>query len=54
MIWNEEAECMAAEEKEELQLKRLQEVVKRAYENVNYYKKAFDQKQVFLRRISKP
>ncbi len=43
MIWNEEAECRAAEEKEELQLKRLQEVVKRAYENVSYYKKAFDE-----------
>lgn len=42
MIWNKEAECMSAEEKEELQLKRLQEVVKRAYENVTYYKKRFD------------
>jgi phenylacetate-CoA ligase len=46
MIWNEEAECRAAEEKEELQLKRLQEVVKRAYENVSYYKKAFDEAEV--------
>jgi phenylacetate-CoA ligase len=42
MIWNREAECMSAEEKEELQLKRLQEVVKRAYENVDYYKKRFN------------
>lgn len=41
MIWNREAECMAREEMEELQLKRLQEVVKRAYENVGYYKNAF-------------
>lgn len=42
MIWNREAECMAAEEMEELQLKRLQEVVKLAYENVPYYTKSFD------------
>lgn len=37
MIYNEKAECMSAQEKEELQLKRLQVVVKRAYENVPYY-----------------
>ena len=42
MIWNREAECMTTGEMEELQLKRLQEVVKRAYENVPYYRKAFD------------
>jgi phenylacetate-CoA ligase len=42
MIWNREAECMTTGEMEELQLKRLQEVVKRAYENVPYYQKAFD------------
>ncbi len=46
MIWNKEAECMSAEEKEDLQLKRLQEVVKRAYENVDYYKKRFDEVKV--------
>ena len=39
MIWNEKAECMPQDELEELQLKRLQEVVKKAYENVPYYKK---------------
>lgn len=43
MIWNREAECMTTDEMEELQLKRLQEVVKRAYENVPYYQKAFDE-----------
>lgn len=43
MIWNEKAECMSAAEKEELQLKRLQEVVKRAYENVPYYHKRLDE-----------
>lgn len=43
MIWNEEAECISKDEMEELQLKRLQDVVKRAYENVPYYKKRFDE-----------
>ncbi|MDD1774891.1 MAG: phenylacetate--CoA ligase [Methanobacterium sp.] len=47
MIWNREAECMARDEMEELQLKKLQEVVKRAYENVSYYKKAFEDADVF-------
>jgi len=47
MIWNREAECMAREEMEEIQLKRLQAVVKRAYENVNYYKKAFEEAGVY-------
>jgi phenylacetate-CoA ligase len=43
MIWNEEAECMSQVQKEKLQLERLQMVVKRAYENVPYYKKRFDE-----------
>lgn len=42
MFWNEEEECMAPEEKEKLQLERLQDVVKRAYENVPYYHERFD------------
>ncbi len=42
MIWNEEAECMAEDDKEALQLERLQNAVKRAYENVPYYRKRFD------------
>lgn len=42
MIWNKEAECMSASETRELQLQRLQAVVKRAYENVPYYRKRFD------------
>lgn len=29
MIWNEKAECMSVQEREELQLNRLQEVVKK-------------------------
>ncbi|NYB52992.1 MAG: phenylacetate--CoA ligase [Methanobacteriaceae archaeon] len=46
MIWNERAECMSASQREKLQLKRLQNVVKRAYENVPYYKQRFDQEGV--------
>ncbi len=46
MIWNKKTECMSVEEKEELQLRRLQEVVKIAYENVNYYKKRFNEMNV--------
>ncbi|MBI5681103.1 MAG: phenylacetate--CoA ligase [Methanobacterium sp.] len=46
MIWNKEAECMSHEEKEELQLKRLQKVVKRAYENVPFYRKRFDDNKI--------
>jgi len=42
MVWNEKAECMDSKEKEELQLRRLQETVKKAYENVPFYKKRFD------------
>lgn len=42
MIWNEKAECMSHEEKEELQLKRLQKTVKIAYEKIPLYKQKFD------------
>jgi phenylacetate-CoA ligase len=42
MIWNEEIECKPNHEMKKLQLERLQDVVKRAYENVPYYKKRFD------------
>ena len=43
MIWNDEIECMTHDELKKLQLKRLQDVVKRAYETVPYYKKRFDE-----------
>lgn len=43
MIYNEKAECMSVKEKEELQLKRLQVVVKRAYENVPYYRQRLEE-----------
>lgn len=46
MIWNEKAECMTSEEKEKLQLERLQKIVKTAYENVPLYKKKFDEAEV--------
>lgn len=42
MIWNEKAECMTHEEKEKLQLRRLQNTVKIAYENVPLYKQKLD------------
>lgn len=42
MIWNEKAECMSHEEKKELQLKRLQETVKIAYEKIPLYKQKLD------------
>ncbi|AAB86321.1 coenzyme F390 synthetase II [Methanothermobacter thermautotrophicus str. Delta H] len=47
MIWNPEAECMSQEEKQELQLRRLQNTVKRAYENVPYYNKRLRDAGVF-------
>ena len=34
------------DEMKKLQLKRLQDVVKRAYENVPYYKKRFDEEGI--------
>lgn len=46
MFWNEKAERMPTSEREQLQLKRLQEVVKTAYENVPYYKKRFNEEGI--------
>ena len=43
MIWNEQIECMGKDEIQALQLKRLQEEVKRAYENVPFYQRKFDE-----------
>ncbi len=43
MIWNEEAECMLQEDKEILQLLRLRNIAKRAYNNVPYYRQLFDE-----------
>ena len=43
MIWDEKSECMTKEEKEKVQLERLQKTVKLAYENVEFYKNRFDE-----------
>ncbi|MBC7101122.1 phenylacetate--CoA ligase family protein [Methanothermobacter tenebrarum] len=43
MIWNPKAECMDEEKRKKIQLKRLQNTVKRAYENVPYYHKKFNE-----------
>lgn len=51
MIWNEEAECMSRNKREELQLKRLQKIVKRAYEKVPFYRKRFDDNNIKVEDI---
>ncbi|HTZ17836.1 MAG TPA: phenylacetate--CoA ligase, partial [Dissulfurispiraceae bacterium] len=43
MIWNKQAECMPDKERKNLQLERLRDTVRRAYENVPYYRKRFDE-----------
>lgn len=46
LFWNRQAETMPASEKNKLQLERLQISVKRAYDNVPFYRKSFDEKGV--------
>lgn len=46
MYWNKEIECMDREQLRALQTKKLQATVKKVYENVPFYKKAFDEKGV--------
>ncbi len=46
MIWQEEIECMELSALRELQSKRLKELVLRVYENVPFYKTAFEKKGV--------
>jgi phenylacetate-CoA ligase len=41
MVWDKKAECMPVKKREELQLERLMDVVKRVYGNVPFYKKRF-------------
>ena len=43
MFWDKKAECMSKDEKEKVQHERLQKTVKLAYENVEFYKKRFDE-----------
>jgi len=42
-IWNEKYECLSRDEMQQVQLERLQATVNRAYENVAFYKRLFDQ-----------
>ncbi len=46
MIWDKEHECMPRPELEQLQLARLQETVQRVYDNVPFYREAFDNKGI--------
>ena len=46
MIWNKEAECMSDHDRKSLQLERLKETVKNAYENVPYYRKRLDRMNI--------
>jgi len=43
MIWNKEFECMSEKKLKALQLERLKQTVRRAYEKVPYYRKKFDE-----------
>ena len=47
MIWDEEIECMSLEDMQELQLKRLQDVVTRAFNEVPYYHKRYTEAEVY-------
>lgn len=46
MYWNKEAETMPRETLESVQLTRLQETVKRAYQNVAFYRDALDRRGI--------
>ncbi len=43
MIWNTQVECMTRNSMKEIQLERLKNIVKVAYENVPMYKRKFDE-----------
>jgi len=47
MMWDEEIECMSREDMEELQLKRLQDVVTKAYNEVPYYHKRYTEEEIY-------
>jgi phenylacetate-CoA ligase len=46
MIWNREAECMPVTERKRLQLERLKDVIGRAYAQVPYYRRRFDEMKI--------
>ncbi|MBE6493396.1 MAG: phenylacetate--CoA ligase [Methanosphaera stadtmanae] len=47
MMWDEKIECMSLEDMKELQLKRLQDVVKTAFDEVPYYHKRYTEEGIF-------
>ena len=47
MIWNEKIETMSRQDLEELQLKKLQKTVKRAFDKIPYYNKKYSEAEVF-------
>lgn len=52
MIWNRKSECMAREDLEELQLKKLQSTVKTAFKKIPYYKIKYTRHNVFPEDIN--
>jgi len=46
MFWNKELECMDREQLRELQGQKLRATVRKVYENVPFYRKAFDEKGI--------
>ena len=47
MFWNKEMETMPRQDLEELQLKKLQATVKRAFDKIPYYNKKYTEAEVF-------
>ena len=47
MMWNEKIETMSREDLEELQLKKLQNTVKIAFNEIPYYNKKYSQAEVY-------
>ncbi|MDR0912303.1 MAG: phenylacetate--CoA ligase [Methanobrevibacter sp.] len=47
MIWNEKIECASREEIEEIQLKKLQNIVKKAYKTIPYYHKKYSELEIY-------
>jgi len=51
-IWEEKYECCPREELKQLQLERLQSSLNRAYKNVSFYRKIFDEKKIVPEDVS--
>ena len=47
MMWNEEIETISRQDLEELQLKKLQKTVKKAFDKIPYYNKKYSNAEVF-------